>query len=67
MAALKAPSKTLYVIVQGFVHKGVYAHAGFKIALTDAEAKYLLTGGNIALPEPEPVTVSEVAPSSVAA
>lgn len=67
MAVLKAPSKTLYEIKQGFVHKGVYAHTGFKIALTDAEAKYLLTGGNVALPEPEPATVLEAAPAVVAA
>ena len=39
--------KELYDIVEGFWHRGVFAAKGFKIALTNAEAKNLLTGGNV--------------------
>jgi len=63
------PAKELYEIVQGFWHRGVFAATGFKIALTEAEAKNLLTGGNvrrIAANDATPVDPTDHAPAAIA-
>jgi len=63
------PAKELYEIVQGFWHRGVFAATGFKIALTEAEAKNLLTGGNvrrIAANDATPVDPTDPAPAAIA-
>jgi len=66
---VSAPAKDLYEIVQGFWHRGVFAETSFKIALTEAEAKNLLTGGNvrrIAANDAAPVDPTDPAPAAIA-
>jgi hypothetical protein len=64
--AVKAPSKTLYTVDQGFWHQGLYVPTGNEIALTDAQAKNLVTGGNVSLPKPAVAPEAAAAPEVVA-
>jgi hypothetical protein len=50
---IPTPSKAIYDVNEGFWYGGVLATRGGQVALTDAEARYLLLGGNVSLPKPQ--------------